>query len=196
VTASPLLLKAVSVSISGSGRPRKAGPRHPCGKLVQARPAEREADNIVVALRQPHRRDAPVPRDPHLCTLIGQLVERGEVVSKLPKNLLHDAAKRYAADYARYQRALLSRRPLAVTGGAVLRAEDADAEARAYRSACDTFAAAGRALRAAGERVEKAAHAAILDAAPETPSATLAPWIKLSLPAALAALVEHYRLGG
>lgn len=192
MAASPLLRKTVS----GAGRPRKAGPRHPCGKLIQPKPVEKEAEVIAFVLQQPHRRDAPVPHDPHLVTLIGRLIEGGELLSSLPKNILHDASKRFAADYGRYQRALLSRRPLAVTGGRVLRAEDAEADEREYRSACEAFAAAGRALRAAGDRVEKAADAAILHAAPEALSSTLAPWIKLSLPAGLAALVEHYRLGG
>ena len=38
--------QAVRKTFSGAGRPRKAGPRHPCGKLIQSKKAEREAEVI------------------------------------------------------------------------------------------------------------------------------------------------------
>lgn len=196
ISGADLIVTSIAVrkTFSGPGRPRKEGPRQPNGQLRRPPPNQQSADIIALVLDQPHRRGS---RDQRRSTLIGRLVLDGIVRhDRIHRDQLIEAADRFAADYARFQRAVASRRPLAVTGGKVLVPDDPERDEREYRAAGEAWASVRRALRDAGERAEKAAHAAILDAAPEAEARSMAPWVVLSLPAALAALALYYGLSG
>jgi len=122
--------QAFGKTFSGVGRPRKAGPRDPNGRLVRPSTAETRAEIISIALRQPHRRG---DRDQRRSILIGRLILDGAVRhGTLTNAQLFDAAERYAADYARFKRAVASRRPLAVADGRAMTLDDPEAEAREY----------------------------------------------------------------
>jgi len=187
---------SVRKTVSGAGRPRKVGPRQPNGRLVQPTRTETEAEVVSLAARQPHRQGS---RDQRLATLIGRLVagnpvasppiEPAVTVAKLTADDLYQISEKLVRDYRRYQAALASRRPLAVTGGAVQRP---DPDPVSEQKAIDHWAFLMRCLRCHGERVEKAAMFAIIDAPPDMPAEALAPWIKLSLPLAFQALNEAY----
>lgn len=176
-------------TISGANRARKSGPRHPCGKLVQRSTQEREADIIALVLKQPHRNGS---LDQKTATLIGRLVSVKPVavsVEGFTPRQLYDLAERFLRDYQRFQAALASRHPLAVTGGGALPPEpDPVAEQRAV----DQWAFVCRCLRVHGERIERAMIAAVVDAAPDMDQRILAPWIVLSLPLGFRALAEAY----
>jgi hypothetical protein len=181
-------------TFSGNGRPgrkRKDGPRQPNGQLRRVPEAETAAQIVAIALAQPHRRGDPDPRRhwPVGRLILDQVVKH----SDLSPAVLERAASRYAADYSRLQRALASRRPLAVTdGGGGF--EDPDMLEREHQHARWAWANVQRALRDAGERTVKACEMAILDLAPDFDEATLAQWIILSLPAGLGTLAKFYEL--
>ena len=179
---------------SGSDRRRKSGPRHACGKLIQRSPQEREADIRSVVIQQPHRFGSA---DVERATLIGRLVTPDPVTNAPPavqvdgvtSRQLYGLAERFLKNYGRYQAALASRRPLAVTGGGVQRP---DPDPVAEQKAIDRWAFVCRALRVHGDRVEKAMIYAVIDAPPDVKQETLAAWIALSLPLGFRALAEAY----
>lgn len=175
------------------GRPRKDGPRDAAGRLKRLSEAELARAIQATVIAQPHRRGSD---DPRRHWPIGRLILDGKVGhSSLSADVLERAAQRYASDYARLQRALASRRPLAVTGGKVLRPEDIEAEQKESDAARKAWADVSRELRhAGGERVEKACQFAILDALPDMAEDTLAAWVVLSLPLGLKVLSDFYRL--
>jgi hypothetical protein len=179
---------------SGSDRRRKSGPRHACGKLIQRSPQEREADIRSVVLQQSHRFGSA---DVERATLIGRLVTRDpetkappavQVDGHTPRQL-YDLAEKLIRDHGRYQAALASRRPLAVTGGGVQRP---DPDPVAEQKAIDRWAFICCCLRVHGERVEKAMLYAVLDAPPDRDQRTVSPAIILSLPLGFRALAEAY----
>lgn len=174
-------------------RTRRPGPREPNGQLRRIPLKQATAEIIAIARHQPHRKGST---DPRLSALIGRLVV-AEAPAKpvvqvegFTQQDLYDLAQKFLAFYGRYQAALASRRPLAVTGGGALRP---DPDPVAEQRAIDAWASVSRALRDAGERVEKAAHAAIIDAAPEADQRTMAAWVTLSLPEAFRVLDAHFR---
>jgi hypothetical protein len=183
----------VRKSFSGrAGRKRKPGCREPNGQLQRLSQEETEAEVISIALAQPHRKG---DRDQRRATFVGRLILDGKVrCGDLEPAVLVLACEHLQRDHARWQRAVESRRPLAVTGGRALRPEDLEEDAKEYASAAAAWAAACRSLRDAGERVESAAAWAILFAAPDASHETMAPWVLLSLPAAVSQLVKHYKL--
>jgi len=79
------------------GRSRKQGQRHPAGQLVQSLKGESPK---VIALRQPHRREAPTDfvDDARAETPLGIL----NMIGAIP-NLEYGAARRYAQIVRRYR---------------------------------------------------------------------------------------------
>lgn len=167
--------------LSKVGRTRKAGPRKPCGRLVQEK--GEPVSNVV--LMQPHRKGST---DQNRITAIGRLILDGKVKhSRLePADLLR-AAESYSKAYANVRWIWNSRRPYAVATGHG--GEPSAAEAEVFKEA---WRRVQLALRQHGERITKAAQFAILDDPQD--ERVLAPWIILSLPTALGAIAEHYGL--
>lgn len=177
-------------TVSGGGRPRKAGPREPNGDLQRPSREETTAEIISIAIAQPHRRGSA---DPRRRWAIGRLLLDGKViVPEIGAAKLEQAANRYAADYHRLKRALLSKRPLAVTGGKKLSPEDPERDEREYAEALAAWSDVTRALKDADERVRKALDFAVLDAAPDADERCFPFWVVHSLAAGLAIIAGHY----
>ena len=191
---------------SNGGRPRKAGPRHGCGKIVQPRAEERLADVLAFAAAQPHRAGSTSPL---AATLIGRLLDDRRpripgpgfapprvALAGYTAVQLNELADRYLRTYGRWQSAQLSRRPFAVIGGAAtVRAERTpEQEARAFETARIEWASVSKALRQAGQRVADAFETVVLHAAPETDERLVPAWAILSLPEALRTLAAYYRV--
>lgn len=195
-----------SLASRGSpGRPRKAGPREPNGRLQRQGVAQERAELAHVLAFHPQRRGS---ESRLRATLIGRLLDprfpaspgpgyepAAVVVEDLSAEQAYDLAERYLRAYQRWQAVRLSRRPLAVTGGGgSVRVElDLEDERKEYEGAMRAWADVSRALRDAGERVEQAFDAIVLHAAPEADQRLVPAWIRLSLPAAFRAIEAFYR---
>lgn len=182
----PMGIIAARKTFSGVGRTRRPGVREPNGRLQRAPTAETAAEVVSIVLAQPHRRGDP---DQRRRWAVGRLILDGRVRHRdHGPDLLERAAEIFAADYARYRATMDSRRPLAATSGGAGR-EMTTEEAEAVKA---RWAKVRRAVRDCGERVLSACDLAVLDDPQD--ERILAPWIILSLPAGLGALVEHYGL--
>jgi hypothetical protein len=173
-------------TFSGGGKPRKAGPREPNGRLRPAPRAEREADIVAVVLAQPHRRGSG---DDRRRWAIGRLILDGKVRAPgIASADLERAAEMYALAYADLRWVIDSRRPWA-TGGGRDRPEptpDQDTAIRAHWSAIE------RVLRDAGRVARDAVEKAVLDDPSESWEAPF--WITYGCGLALAALAKHFEI--
>lgn len=139
------------------GRKRKVGQRKPCGRLKPEKQEKGESAQVI-ALRQPHRRDAPpeMSDDQRAETPLGRLYLIGAVSSGQ-----YAAARRYARIAALYHRDILAPRhsPPSIAGafeprwGRVLDEDDAHTRKADYDSALEALEQAGRAAAYAVNRM-------------------------------------------
>jgi hypothetical protein len=176
------------------GRPRKQGVREPSGRPQRTPKAVEELETMLVVLKQPHRLG---DRDQRRRWAVGRLILDGKIKHSDPgigPDELERAADLYAMAYADMRWVMDSKRPFAALSPRRSRVLDPEQEAERAEEIIAKWSMLSRALNDAGERVRKAMEALVLDN-PEH-EATIAPWVILSAPAGLAALVEFFGLKG
>jgi hypothetical protein len=150
------------------GRPRKPGPRHPCGQLINPSKAEvSEAEKAlakVIAIRQPDRQDIPVAlrHDAKAGTVLGRLQLGGKITHEQ-----YMAGEWYAGVVRRYRQVIMAPNcnPGSISGVTIVGSSGPmhieDEEAQRRKSVYD---AAFELLDKIGQRVAKAvAHTAVHD---------------------------------
>lgn len=166
-----------------AGRKRKtSAQRTPSGQISRAK----QQDPRMTALAQHHRAGR---LSEWRGSVVGRFLEDDRtLIRDLSRKTLFDAANRFAKQYAAWQIAYASRRPLSVTNGASSAPEDTSRTAKAINA----YEKANTALQQRGHAVRQATHAIICDYRDE--SYVMPFHVAYHLVEGLMALCEHYGL--
>lgn len=143
-------------------------------------------DPRMTVLAQPHRAGR---LSEWRGTTVGRFLEDDRTLTRgLSCKALYEAADRFAKQYASWQVAMASRRPLAVTAGASLGPENVERS----RKAVEAYERANTVLQQCGHAIRQATHAIVCDYRDE--SYRMPFHISYQLVEGLKALAEHYGL--